>query len=122
MKSGKGDKTENLFSYGTLRFENVQMATFGRLLEGKKDRIPGFCLSMIEIQDKEVVKTSGKTHHPIVKPSKNKEDFVEGTVFQITAQELAHADKYEVDAYVRIAVELESGLQAWVYVDATGSP
>jgi gamma-glutamylcyclotransferase (GGCT)/AIG2-like uncharacterized protein YtfP len=111
-------KYEYLFSYGTLQFENVQRETFGRLLEGKKDRLVGCCLSMIEIKDEDVVKTSGATHHPVVKPSENRTDFVDGTVFQITEQELAHADKYEVDAYVRITVELESGISAWVYVDA----
>lgn len=111
-------KYEYLFSYGTLRLENVQRETFGRLLEGKKDKLVGYFKSMVEIKDEDVVKTSGETHHPIVKPSENTDDFVDGTVFQITALELAHADKYEVDAYVRIAVELESGISAWVYVDA----
>lgn len=33
------DDTENLFSYGTLQSEAVQLATFGRRLEGTVDRI-----------------------------------------------------------------------------------
>ena len=41
-----------------------------------------------------------------------------GTVFEITAQELAAADKYEVSDYKRVSVTLKSGLQAWVYVRA----
>jgi gamma-glutamylcyclotransferase (GGCT)/AIG2-like uncharacterized protein YtfP len=41
---------------------------------------------------------------------------VEGTVFTVSAAELAAADEYEVDVYTRIAVPLRSGQQAWVYV------
>ncbi|WP_442583511.1 hypothetical protein ACSBOB_16760 [Mesorhizobium sp. ASY16-5R] len=42
-----GDASEKLFSYGTLRLADVQLATFGRLLEGREDTLPGFALSMI---------------------------------------------------------------------------
>lgn len=31
-----------VFSYGTLRQENVQLSTFGRLLQGRRDELPGF--------------------------------------------------------------------------------
>ena len=43
-------------------------------------------------------------------------------VFEITDAELAHADAYEVAAYVRVKAPLASGLEAWVYVDARGKP
>ena len=52
-----------LFSYGTLQQEDVQLATFGRRLEGRVDALPGYATSLLEIRDAEVVKTSGKTHH-----------------------------------------------------------
>jgi orotate phosphoribosyltransferase len=39
-------------------------------------------------------------------------------VFAITAEELQHADDYEVAAYRRDRVVLASGISAWVYVDA----
>jgi len=40
-------------------------------------------------------------------------------VFEITDAELAAADRYEqTAAYIRIAAVLESGKEAWVYVDA----
>ena len=58
--------TESLFSYGTLQLEAVQLATFGRRLAGTRDALPGFEQSMFEIEDKDVVATSGKSHHPIV--------------------------------------------------------
>lgn len=107
-----------LFSYGTLQQEGVQLSTFGRLLVGSADALVGFAQSMVRIEDQEVVATSGKTHHPIVKFSGNAEDRVQGTVFEVTDSELAQADAYEVDAYKRVSAKLASGKQAWVYVDA----
>ena len=107
-----------LFSYGTLQDKNVQVAHFGRELRGHRDSVPGYRQAMLEITDPDVIAASGKTHHPIVEPSPNAADEVPGTVFEITAQELAAADKYEVSDYKRVSVNLKSGLQAWVYVRA----
>jgi gamma-glutamylcyclotransferase (GGCT)/AIG2-like uncharacterized protein YtfP len=107
-----------LFSYGTLQQEGVQLATFGRLLRGESDELVGFEQSLVRIGDPEVVKTSGKTHHPIVKRSARGESRVSGTVFEISDQELASADEYEVAAYKRVSAKLASGREAWVYVDA----
>ena len=50
--------TEKLFSYGTLQYEAVQLANFGRKLEGNKDQLPGFELSMLEITDPDVNATN----------------------------------------------------------------
>ena len=49
-------------------------------------------------------------------------DGVAGTVFEVTADELQRADRYEVAAYRRVSVTLRSGRQAWVYVDARLAP
>ena len=114
--------TEFLFSYGTLQLEAVQLATFGRRLAGTPDALPGFEQSMFEIEDKEVVATSGKTHHPIVRFTGRASDLVPGTVFTVTPEELRNADRYEVAAYKRVAVTLRSGTRAWVYVDAGCAP
>jgi gamma-glutamylcyclotransferase (GGCT)/AIG2-like uncharacterized protein YtfP len=111
--------TERLFSYGTLQLEQVQLATFGRRLDGQADAMPGYSLAMLKIEDPAVVATSGKTHHPVVAYTGDSANRVTGTVFAITPEELAHADAYEVDAYRRDRVTLASGIQAWVYVDAT---
>ena len=107
-----------LFSYGTLQQTDVQRATFGRLLEGRGDVLPGYAHSMVEIRDPAVVATSGKTHHPIVRHTGNPGDVIEGQVFRITQDELAMADAYEVDDYKRVSVRLGSGLEAFVYVAA----
>lgn len=108
----------NLFSYGTLQQEDVQLSSFGRLLQGVPDAMIGFRMDHVEITDPEVLARSGKRFHPIVLPSENPADSVSGTVFRITASELAAADAYEVSDYVRIETVLKSGERAWVYVKA----
>lgn len=69
-----------LFSYGTHQQSNDQLATFGRLLHGQQDELLGFTLSLVRIEDPQLVATSG-------------------TVFEITA-----TDPYEKSGrYVRVA-------------------
>jgi Gamma-glutamyl cyclotransferase, AIG2-like len=110
--------TELLFSYGTLRQPDVQIATFGRELDGRRDAIVGFDLDYVTITDPSVIATSGSDRHPILRSSERADAAVEGTVFQVSATDLAAADAYEVDDYTRIEVPLRSGAQAWVYVFA----
>ena len=97
-----------LFSYGTLQDKKVQIANFGRELTGREDALPGYARRIV---------SSGEAHHADAELSSNAEDAVSGTVFEITEQELAAADRYEeVAGYGRISVTLRSGVQAWVYV------
>ncbi|MGA7052157.1 MAG: gamma-glutamylcyclotransferase family protein [Mycobacterium sp.] len=110
--------TELLFSYGTLRQREVQLATFGRELTGQHDAIVGFDLDYVTITDPHVVATSGSARHPILRPTDRKDAHVDGMVFAISEAELAAADEYEVDDYRRISVPLRSGATAWVYVFA----
>ena len=107
-----------IFSYGTLRDRGAQLANFGRELTGTADSLPGYSTSLIAIRDVRVVATSGKTHHTIAERSENPADEVRGTVFKITPDELAAADRYEVSEYTRVRVTLTSGLRAWAYVRA----
>ena len=107
-----------LFSYGTLQNPAVQKANFGRLLEGAPDALTAWRTDLVEIIDPEVIATSGQTHHPVVRASDDPSDSVCGTLFRISAAELAAADAYEVDDYRRVRVRLASGLEAWVYVAA----
>jgi gamma-glutamylcyclotransferase (GGCT)/AIG2-like uncharacterized protein YtfP len=107
-----------LFSYGTLRQGNVQMASFGRLLTGAPDALPGYASTMIEVGDADVVATSGAKFHPMVIETGNPADEVPGMLFLITEAELVAADAYEVSDYRRVEVTLKSGKNAWVYVKA----
>ncbi len=105
----------NLFSYGTLQLEKVQLESFGRLLEGSKDVLSGYKTEQVEITDPIVLAKSEQKYHPILVKGKSL-DTVIGTVFKISEEELAQADVYEVDDYKRISVELNSGIKAYVYV------
>lgn len=111
-------ETENLFSYGTLQREEVQLATFGRRLKGKRDFLVGYRLTMIPIQDKNIVAASGDIHYRNIQFTDNASDFIEGTVFTVTKKELEQSDEYEVPAdYKRLLVQLRSGVNAWVYLN-----
>ena len=110
--------SERLFAYGTLQLESVQMATFGRRLTGTRDGLPGFELVALTIDDAAVIAISGTAQHTMARFSGRERDVIPGTVFAVTFAEIQHADEYEVAAVKRVAVVLESGLRAWVYVAA----
>lgn len=116
------DTTENLFSYGTLQSEAVQLATFGRRLEGKPDRLIGYRVTLIPIRvpiSKQLSASLDATHHRNIQFTGIRSDIVEGTVFTVTKQELELADNYErVADYVRVLVQPASGKNAWVYLHA----
>jgi hypothetical protein len=106
-----------LFSYGTLQIEAVQLATFGRRLEGKPDVLVGYSLTMIQIQDQNFVAISDATHHRNVQFTSIASDLVEGTVFKVTKKELEQADAYEPADYKRVLAQMRSGMNAWVYLN-----
>ena len=106
----------NLFSYGTLQHEQVQLETFGRLLKGEKDTLVGYDLKLVEITDPEVLRKSGQKFHPIIDHTANPNHKVEGVIFEITEQELLNADSYEVADYKRIEETFLSGKKAFIYV------
>jgi gamma-glutamylcyclotransferase (GGCT)/AIG2-like uncharacterized protein YtfP len=105
-----------LFSYGTLRQRDVQLANYGRLLDEQADVLPGYRLIPVEITDPDVVRVSGKAVHTIAVASGDPADRVPGAIFALSEAELAVTDSYETDAYARIETTLESGRTAWVYV------
>ncbi|HMU44886.1 MAG TPA: gamma-glutamylcyclotransferase [Chitinophagaceae bacterium] len=107
---------ELLFSYGTLQLEKVQLESFGRILKGEKDSFSSYKLISLEIKDPKVLEQSQQKFHPIAVYTGNRQDTIEGVVFEISKEELAKADAYEVDDYKRIEVKLDSGKKAWVYV------
>jgi hypothetical protein len=107
---------ENLFSYGTLQSESVQLATFGRKLEGKPDTLPGYRLVMITVTDEDFVAKSGTANHRNLEYTSNASDFIEGTVLKVTKKELEQADAYEPEGYKRVSARLKSGADAWIFV------
>ena len=107
---------ENLFSYGTLQEEKVQLENYNRILEGSDDILINHCLKNIEIKDESVIRKSNKNIHPIIYYTGNEKDEIRGKVFKITPDELIKTDNYEVSDYHRVEVTLKSGIKSWVYV------
>ena len=108
-----------IFSYGTLQRDDVQRATYGRLLRGRDDALVGFALTSVRIEDPQRASKLGRTHHANAAFDGRDGSRVQGMVFEVSDAELAATDRYErEDGYERIAVTLASGLAAWVYVHA----
>ncbi len=116
------NKKHYLFSYGTLQLERVQIENYGRLLKGRKDRLFGYKLDKLKITDTEVLKKSGIEFHPIAVKTDSPNDVIEGTIFEITEEELIETDKYEVNDYQRVLEKFASGENAWIYIAKSDKP
>lgn len=106
-----------LFSYGTLQLREVQLANYGRPLDGSPDALPGYRLEVLADRDPDAVRISGTKTHMVVRRTGDPADRVAGFVFLLTADELAATDKYEGSDYARAELTLESGRCALVYVE-----
>jgi gamma-glutamylcyclotransferase (GGCT)/AIG2-like uncharacterized protein YtfP len=108
-----------LFAYGTLQDPAIQTAVFGRALaQGASDRLSGFRLSHIPVDDLQVTAETGLTHYPILIPTTDEAPPVPGRLYPLTPADLTAADAYEGEAYRRVRVTTEAGAEAWVYVAA----
>ncbi len=108
---------ELLFSYGTLQLPDVQLATFGRSLEGRPEMLLGYSMTMIRIHDEDFASTSGELHR-IIQFTGVDSDRVAGTLLILTRSEIEEADAYEPAEYKRALVQTQSGVTAWAYVKA----
>jgi hypothetical protein len=100
-----------LFSYGTLQEDRVQLSTFGRLLRGQRDELPGFEPSLV--RNPAIVRATGKTHHANAMYTGHQKSSVRGTLFEISDGELAAGDEYERAAgYKRIQITPASAREA----------
>lgn len=106
-----------LFSYGTLQRRDVQVATYGRLLDGEADALSGYRLEVLPDRDPDAVRISGTKTHMVVRRTGDPADRVPGLVFLLTADELAATDQYEGTDYARAELTLDSGRRAFVYVE-----
>ena len=113
--------TELLFAYGTLQTEPVQLATFGRTLDGTPDTLNRYRLQTIRIEDEDFVAASGTADHRNLEFTGNPSHVVQVTVFKLTPPELELSDAYEPSGYKRVLVQTKSGLNAWVYLQQTPS-
>ncbi|GAA2260923.1 hypothetical protein GCM10010430_51300 [Kitasatospora cystarginea] len=109
-------RPHTLFSFGTLMDERVQITLFGRAVPSAAASLAGCTTRPLPITDQSVIATSGLDVHLALKSKLGA--VVDGAVLRLTDQELAAADAYEVDDYVRRRVLLSSGESAWAYLDA----
>ena len=107
---------ENIFSYGTLQKEKVQLELFGRILQGSTDFLCGYKVATIEIKDELFLSKGEDRFQQTLLATANNKDIIKGTVLEITEEELLQADQYEPVNYKRIKVTLQSGKEAWIYV------
>lgn len=107
--------SHRVFSYGTLRLPKVQHALYGRQVPTVTDTLPGYRIDWLLITDADVIAKSGSDRHPILRRAEPHES-VDGAYLELTDDELASTDEYEVDDYARVSVRLGSGVQAWAYL------
>ena len=105
-----------LFSYGTLRDRDVQLAVFGRALPGTPDELLGFARKTIEVSDAAFAAANGSTQ-AIVQYTGRDNDRTPGTVLELSDEELAMADAYEPPGYRRIEARFGTGRRGWVYAE-----
>lgn len=101
---------ENLFAYGSLKEKEVQELVFGRVLKGIPDKLIGYALKKIKIEEE-----FGMTTYPIITATDNPEDTIDGILYQVSLKELQLSDTYEGLHYKRIQVKLHSNEVVWVY-------
>jgi hypothetical protein len=98
-----------LFSYGTLQRADAQQKLFGRRLAGTPDRLAGYELTTIDISS---------CSYPAAVASTTVSNAIDGRMLLLTHGEVTAADRYEGADYKRVAVNLQSGRRAFVYVKA----
>jgi len=106
-----------LFSYGTLQMREVQLANYGRRLDGSPDALLGYRMVVLPDRDPNAVRISGTKTHMVVRRTGDPADRVPGVLFLLSAEELAATDRYEGSDYGRAELTLESGRRAFVYVE-----
>jgi hypothetical protein len=90
--SGEEPHGETLFSYGTLRQHEVQLATFGRRLAARPDALVGYALQIVQIQDRSFAAKNG-AHQRTLQFTGSASDVVEGEALALTRQGLRQADE-----------------------------
>lgn len=99
-----------LFTYGTLQHDDVQENLFGRALKGTAEKLIGYVLKRIQIEEE-----FGIVHYPVIVETQNQDDYIDGIVYEVTEKELHQADLYEGMHYKRVEVHLHSNQKAWAY-------
>ncbi|NND16016.1 MAG: gamma-glutamylcyclotransferase, partial [Eudoraea sp.] len=85
---------------------SVQHSIFNRILSGQPDSLRGYQIATDQVAGR----------YPLIERSSDNETEVQGTVYELSGEDLLLADSYEGNAYKRIKVRLHSEKDAWVYI------
>ncbi|MGB3774725.1 MAG: gamma-glutamylcyclotransferase family protein [Leeuwenhoekiella sp.] len=107
----ENNEIQRLFIYGTLSDSEIQLALFKRLISSELAILPNYKKDRIRLPD-----NPNGTIYPILKYNEDQNHQVNGHVLELTGKELAIADEYEGDSYLRKKVRLLSGEHVWCYV------
>ena len=94
-----------MFSYGTLMDDEIRTRILGKNINVKPDILEGYTITVHPVL----------ISYPVVKP--NKDDFVNGVVFDVTENDIKDLDMYETKYYKREEVVLKSGVKSMVYIE-----
>lgn len=87
-------------------------------MTGFNDCLALYTVGRLRITDQRVLRESGKEFHPILQYTGKSCDEVSGTVFELSSEEIAAANDYEVAEYQRVRARLKSGRCCWIYAAA----
>lgn len=104
-----------LFSYGTLQQENTQQLLLQRILKGTPDTLKGYKLEKLYTANALELTNNQQNFYWRAEISDNKNDTINGMLYNVTKQELQQMDTYEGNQYRRIKTTFVSGKQGWVY-------
>ena len=108
--------SENLFTYGTLQKEETQLRLFGRTLNGVADILEDYTVSSIKAFDATFFATDVDKIQNTLVPTGVCGDFVEGVVYEISAEELRLVETHQPRNFRRMKVKLKSGNEAWIFL------
>ena len=83
-------------------------------MNGTSDALPGYESTSIEITDEVFLAKGEQSVQLTATPTPDGK--IDGTVFEVSSEELARSDKYEPTEYSRVEVTLDSGMKAWIYL------
>jgi gamma-glutamylcyclotransferase (GGCT)/AIG2-like uncharacterized protein YtfP len=99
---------ENLFAYGSLRKKKYKKLFWTNTKRSSR-KIIRYEVKRIEIEE------FGLENYPIITPTEDDSDCIEGIVYELTVEELQLSDTYEGNSYSRIQVPLKSKQMVWAY-------
>jgi len=112
----EGEGEQLLFVYDTLRFGDVQLDIFGRVVASVEAVLPACTIDYVDIADRRSGDAPALSVHPVLRHTGDAVDKVVGRVLRLSLAELDAADEYEAPLYRRAQLPLADGRAAWVYV------